>query len=101
MENSVEIMREPVFFNQVALTMEVHTELRNYVSNSESKKATRNHTLIHTTLRIIVINITVGNQIRATDVDRSIISSQIVQNRTLQDRNFTGTLKILKLVRTG
>ena len=40
------------------------------------------------------------NQIRATDVDGRIISLQIFQNRTLWIKKFTGTQKILKLVRT-
>ena len=39
------------------------------------------------------------NQIHASDVDQRIISSQIFQNWTLQIRKFTGTPKILKLVR--
>ena len=46
------------------------------------------------------MNVMVRNQIRASDVDRRIISLQIVRNWTLQIRKLTGTRKILKLVRT-
>ena len=44
------------------------------------------------------MNITVRNQIRASDVDRRIISSKTFQNRKLWIRNFTGTHKIFKIV---
>ena len=40
--------------------------------------------------------IIVGNQMRASDVDQRMISSQIVQNRKLQIRYFIGTQQILK-----
>ena len=46
-----------------------------------------------------VTNATFGNQIIVSDVDRSIISSQILRNWILWIRNFNGTWKILKLVR--
>ena len=80
--------------------MEVHTQLRNVLRNIERKRSIRNHPLIHAILIIIVMNITVGNQIHASDVDWRIISSQIFRNRTLQIRKLTGTRKTLKLVHT-
>ena len=79
--------------------MEAHTQLITSLSNSKSKKSIINHPLIHKTLITIVMNATVRNQIRASDVDRSIISSQIVQNWTPRIRKLTGTRKILKLMR--
>ena len=45
------------------------------------------------------MNVTVGNQIRASGVDRRIIPSQIFLSQTLWIRKFTGTRKILKIVR--
>ena len=50
--------------------------------------------------KISEINVTVGNPKRASDVDLSIISLQIVQIQTLLITSFTGTWKSLKLVRT-
>ena len=46
------------------------------------------------------MNLMFGNQIFASDVDQRIISLQIFQNQTLPIIKFTGTRKILKLVRT-
>ena len=46
------------------------------------------------------MNVIVGNQISASNVDQRIISLQIVLNGTLQIRKFTGTGKILKRVHT-
>ena len=66
------------FTDQGAITVEVHTQLINALRNRKSKKYIRNHSLIHATLPISVMNITVGNQIRASDADRRIISLQIV-----------------------
>ena len=59
-----------------------------------------NHPFIHGTLIISITNITAENQILASDVDRRIISLQILRNQILQIRKFTGTQKSLKLVRT-
>ena len=42
-----------------------------------------------------------GNKIRASYVDQRIISLQTFRNRKLRIRKFTGTQKILKLVRTN
>ena len=84
--------------NQGTVTVEVHTQLINCLSNRKFKKDLINHPLIHATLIIIAMEVTVGNQISASDVDRKIISFQIVQNQTLWLRHFTGTQKILKLV---
>ena len=47
------------------------------------------------------MNITAGNQIRASDMDRRIISSKISRNRKLRIRNPTETNISLKLVRTN
>ena len=44
------------------------------------------HPSIHTTLVIIIVNATVVNKMRASDVDQRIILSQIFQNWTLQIR---------------
>ena len=66
-------MREQTFLNQGAVTVEVHTQLRNALNKSEIKKAIRNHPLIHGTLIISVMNIRVGNQICDSDVYRRII----------------------------
>ena len=43
------------FLNQGAVTVEVHTHLKNTLRNSKRGKAIRNHLSIHTTL-IIIIN---------------------------------------------
>ena len=80
--------------------MEVHTQLKNDLNNRKSKKAIRNHLLIDGAIIISVMNIIVGNQIRASNVYRRIISLQIVRNWTLGMIKFTGTRKSLKLVRT-
>ena len=80
--------------------MEIHTQLRNELSNRESKKAIRNQPSIRATLIISVMNVMGRKQIHASNVYRRIISLQIVRNWTLQIRKFTGTLKILKLVNT-
>ena len=69
-------MREKHFLDQGAVTVEIHTQLINYLSNIESKRAIINHPSIHESLIISVMNVMVGNQIHASDVDRSIISSQ-------------------------
>ena len=89
-----------MFLNQGTVTVEGLTQMINDLRNSESKKGIWNHTLIHATLIISVMSATVRNQIRASDVDRMIISSQIFQNHTLQIRKFTVTRKSLKIVRT-
>ena len=46
------------------------------------------------------MNVTVGNQIHASDVDWRIILLQIVEDRTLWIRKFTGTHKSQKIVCT-
>ena len=60
----------------------------------------RNHPLIHATLIISVMNVTAGNQIRASDVDQRIILLKIFQKWTLWINKFTRAPKILKLVCT-
>ena len=80
--------------------MDVKTQLKNDLSKRERIRAIINHPSIHVTLIISVLNITVGSQICALDVDRRISSSQIFLKRTLRIRNFTGTRKSLKLMRT-
>ena len=93
-------MKEKNLLKKVAFTVEIHTQLRNSVINSKSKKAIRNHPLIHGNLMIRVMNVTFVNQICASDVGQRTISSQIVRNRTLQIRKFTRTQKSLKPVHT-
>ena len=61
------------FLNQGAVTVEVHTQMGNVLSNRESKIDIINHPSIHATIIIRLLNVTVGNQIRASDVDRRII----------------------------
>ena len=53
--------------------MEVHTQLRNDLNNNEIKKAIRNHPLIHATIIISVMDVTVQKCFCASDVDRKII----------------------------
>ena len=100
LENSVRNNeRERIFLNQGAVTVEVNTQPRNDLSNREKKKAIKNHTSIHATQIISIMNVTVGNQMRASYVDWKIILSQIFRNQKLRIRKFTGTIKIQKLVR--
>ena len=70
-------MRKTDLLNKGAFTVDVHTQMRNFLSNSERKKALRNQPLIHATLIISVMNITVRNQICVSDVDRRITLLQI------------------------
>ena len=93
-------MREKVFLDQGAVTVEVHTQLINYLRKSEGGKSIRNHPSIHATPIISIMKVTVGNQERASDVDQMIILLQIFRNRTLWIRKFSWTHKILKLVHT-
>ena len=92
-------MKKQIFLNQVAFTVEVHDQLRNVLSNTERKKAIRNHPLIHAIIIIYAMNLTVRNQINASDVDRRMISSQNLWNRAPWIREFTGKQKSLKLLR--
>ena len=71
--NSVRNNEKAIFLNKGAVAVKVQTQLRNGLSNSERKKATRNHPLIHAILIIGVMNIMVRNQIRASAMDRRII----------------------------
>ena len=66
-------MREKILLNQVTVTVEVHTQLRNTLFNREIKTAIINDPLTHKTLMISVISVTVGNQIPTSDVDSMII----------------------------
>ena len=100
LENSVRNNERDFFLNQGAVTVEVHTQLRDALNNTERRKATRKHLSIHATLIISVLNVMVGNPILASDVDRRIISLQIFQNQTIMIRKFTGTRKRLKPVHT-
>ena len=65
LENSVRNNEREIFLNQGAVTVVVYNQLRNTLSKSKSKKAIINHPLIHATLMISVLDVTVGNQIRA------------------------------------
>ena len=58
------------------------------------------HPSIHGTLKIIKLDVTVRNQIRASYVHQRITESLIVQNRKSRKINLTGTQKILNLVHT-
>ena len=93
-------MRGETLLNQGAVTVEVHTQLINDSKTRERKKAIINHPLIHATLIISAMNITVGNQIRASDMDGRIILFRIVPKQTLRIRNLTGTRISLKLLPT-
>ena len=93
-------MREKKILNQCAFTVEVHTQPKNALNKIKKERAIRNHPLIHRNIIISVMNVTYGNQIRASDVDWSITPLQIFLNWTLCIRKFTGTQKILKLIRT-
>ena len=68
-------MREEILLNQGSFTVEVHTQLRNALRNSERKNSIRNHPLIHATLIISVMNVTVGNQIHASDVEDHFVEN--------------------------
>ena len=66
--------REKIFLNQGAVTVEVHTKPKNYLRSRERERSIRKHPLIHATIMIIVMNVTVKNQVRTSDVHRRIIS---------------------------
>ena len=93
-------MRDQIFLNQGAHTMEVHTQPRNALINRETKRYILNQPKTLATIIIIIMDVKFVNQIRASDVDRRIISSQIVQKWTLWINKFTRAPKILKLVCT-
>ena len=93
-------MGDQTLINQCAVTVEAHTQLINALNNIKMENYIKNHSLIHANIIISVINVTVGNQIRALNVDSRIILLQVFQNRTLRIRDFTGAQKILKHVRT-
>ena len=82
-----------MFLNEGTGNVEFHIQIRNDLSNTGRKRAPINHPSIHKTLIISVMDITVGNQIRASDVDQRIISLQIFRYQTLQIRKFTGARK--------
>ena len=69
LDNSVRNNDRRVLINQGAVTVEVHTQLRNYLSNRKNKNAIRNHPSIHATLIIKIMNVKVANKISALDVD--------------------------------
>ena len=80
LENSVGNNERENFLNQGEVTLQVHTQLINSLSNREIIKDIINDPSIHTTLLISVMNVMVRNKMRASDVDRRIISSQIFRN---------------------
>ena len=80
--------------------MEVHTQLKNALGKIERKNNLINYPLIQSTLIISVMNVMVGNQIRASYVDQKIILLIIFRNWALWIRKFTIIHKSLKLVRT-
>ena len=73
---------------------------KKFLKKQKKDKAIRNHLSINTTIIISVLNLTIRNQIHASDVDRGITSSQIVQNWSLRKIKFTETHKILRLMHT-
>ena len=77
LENSVRATERAIFINKVAVTVEDHTQLKNSLRNIEIIRVIRNsvHNSIYATLIVIVLNVMVGNQICALDVDQSITSS--------------------------
>ena len=83
-----------------AVDVEVHIQLRNDLGNSKRKKDIINHPLIHVTLIICAMLVTLGNPLCASDVDPRNISLQIFRNQTLRIKKFTGTWKSLNLVCT-
>ena len=93
-------MGQQIFLNQSTVTVDICTQMINALSNREKKNAVINQPFIHATIIISVMNKTVRNQVCASDVDWRIILLQIVQNRTLRIKKFTGTRKIFKIVRT-
>ena len=50
-----------ILLNQGAVTVEVHTKLKNALSNKEGIRAIINHLSINSTLIISMLNITVRN----------------------------------------
>ena len=64
-----------MLINQGAVTVKVHIQLNNALNNIKSKNDIINHPLIHAALIISVMNVTVGNQMRVSDVYWRIISS--------------------------
>ena len=90
-------MRDQIFLNQGAHTMEVHTQTRNALINRETKRYILNQPKTLATIIIIIMDVKFVNKIRASDVDRRIISSQIVKKWTLWINKFTRAPKILKL----
>ena len=101
MTTKQEIQREISFLNQGEVNLDVHTQLKNDLNNKEKITEIRNNPSIHKTIIIIALNLTVENKIRASDVDWKIISLQMVQNWTLRMREFTGTRKALKHLKTS
>ena len=86
LDNSVRNNERTSFLNQGAVTVEVHSEMKNYSSNREIIRSIRNHPSINATLIISVLNVMVGNQIRASDVDKRIISLKIPQKLDTSDK---------------
>ena len=69
LDNPVRFTERGLFLNQGAVPVEDQTQLKNSLSNREKIRAIINHPSIHATQIIRVLNIMVGNQIRASDVD--------------------------------
>ena len=91
--------KDKIFLHQGAVTVENYT-LKKSLRNRKRTRSIRNHLSINTTIIISVLNLTIRNQIHASDVDRGITSSQIVQNWSLRKIKFTETRKILRLMHT-
>ena len=76
-------MREQILLNQGAVTDEVQTQLETALRKIKRIRDIIKHPSIHLTLIINMLIVKVGNQIYASDVDRRIISLQIIRNLTL------------------
>ena len=72
-----EIMTDKHFLNQDSVNVDIHAKMRNALSISKNMIAIIIHLLIHATLIVSVMIVTVRNQILASDVDIRIISLQV------------------------
>ena len=68
--------------------MEVHTQLRNALSNREREKDKINPSIHATPIIISVLKEKFGNQMRASDVDQRITRSQIFRKRKNTEKKF-------------
>ena len=76
LENLLINTNRAIFLNQGAVPVEYHTQLKHYLGSRESERAILNHPSKQTILIIIVLNVTVENQMHASDVDHRISSME-------------------------